>query len=110
MPHVAKTCRNGPRQIAPTAHFERNDATILCETAPQGFLTYAMYIVARDKETRYTPSRFCCYDPLGNPDHLDNAAFQAARRRLRRLAAVTVFTLWPFWPHNFVATHWKVPS
>lgn len=42
---------------------------------------------------------------LGNPDHLDNAAFQAARRRLRRLAAVTVFTLWPFWPHNFVATH-----
>jgi len=42
---------------------------------------------------------------LGKPDHLDNAAFQAARRRLRRLAAVTVFTLWPFWPHNFVATH-----
>ena len=27
------------------------------------FPTYAMYIVARDKETRYTPSRFCCYGP-----------------------------------------------
>jgi hypothetical protein len=42
---------------------------------------------------------------LGRPDHLDNAAFHAARRRLRRQAALTTFTLWPFWPHNFVATH-----
>ena len=42
---------------------------------------------------------------LGKPDHLDNAAFQATRRRLRRLSAVTVLALWPFWPHNFVATH-----
>lgn len=42
---------------------------------------------------------------LGRPDHLDNATYHAARRRLRRLAVLTTFTLWPFWPHNFVATH-----
>ena len=32
VPHVAKTRRNVPRRIAPTAHFERNDVTIICET------------------------------------------------------------------------------
>ena len=32
VPHVAKTRRNGPCRIAPTAHFERNDVTIICET------------------------------------------------------------------------------
>jgi hypothetical protein len=41
---------------------------------------------------------------LGKPDHLDNAAFRAARRRLRRQASLTAFALWPFWPHSFVAT------
>ena len=28
---------NGPRRIAPTAHFERNDVTMICETVHQGF-------------------------------------------------------------------------
>ena len=37
VPHVAKTRRNVPRRIAPTAHFERNDVTIICETVHQGF-------------------------------------------------------------------------
>ena len=41
---------------------------------------------------------------LGKPDRLDDAAFRAARRRLRRQASLTTFALWPFWPHNFVAT------
>src|SRR5271169_2650673 len=31
VPHVAKTRRNGPRRIAPTVHFERNDVIIICE-------------------------------------------------------------------------------
>ena len=35
--HVAKTRRNVPRRIAQTAHFERNDVTIICETVHQGF-------------------------------------------------------------------------
>ena len=35
--HLAKTRRNGPRRIAPTAHFERNDVTMICETVHQGF-------------------------------------------------------------------------
>src|SRR5438067_1598749 len=42
---------------------------------------------------------------LGRPDHLDNAAFQAARRRLRRQGSLTAFSLWPFWPLSFVATN-----
>lgn len=42
---------------------------------------------------------------LGKPDHLDNAAFRAARRRLRRQASLTTFALWPFWPHNFVTSN-----
>jgi hypothetical protein len=29
VPQVAKTRRNGPRRIGPTAHFERNDVTII---------------------------------------------------------------------------------
>ena len=41
---------------------------------------------------------------LGRPDHLDNTTFQAARRRLRRMATLTTFALWPFWPDNFVST------
>jgi len=42
---------------------------------------------------------------LGKPDRLDNATFEAARRRLRRQASLTTFALWPFWPHNFVASN-----
>jgi hypothetical protein len=42
---------------------------------------------------------------LGKPDRLDNATFQATRRRLRRQASWTAFALWPFWPHNFVASN-----
>jgi hypothetical protein len=42
---------------------------------------------------------------LGKPEHLDNAAFHAARRRLQRRASFTAFALWPFWPRSFVATN-----
>jgi hypothetical protein len=42
---------------------------------------------------------------LGKPDHLDNAAFRAARRRLQRQASLSAFALWPFWPRSFVATN-----
>jgi hypothetical protein len=42
---------------------------------------------------------------LGKPDHLDNATFREARKRLRREAAVGAVVLWPFWPYHFVATN-----
>src|SRR5271166_7058229 len=32
VPYVAKTRRNVPRRIAPTAHFECNGVTTICET------------------------------------------------------------------------------
>src|ERR1700687_2957566 len=38
VPHVAKTRRNGPRRIGPTAHFESNDVTMICETVHQKLL------------------------------------------------------------------------
>ena len=34
---LRKRVENGPRRIAPTAHFEPNDVTIRCETVHQGF-------------------------------------------------------------------------
>ena len=34
---LRKRVENVPRRIAPTAHFERNDVTIICETVHQGF-------------------------------------------------------------------------
>src|SRR5208337_797231 len=34
---LRKRVENVPRRFAPTAHFERNDVTIICETVHQGF-------------------------------------------------------------------------
>ena len=36
VPLVAKTRRNVPRRIASTAHFERNNVTMICETVHSG--------------------------------------------------------------------------
>ena len=47
VPHVAKTRRNVPRRIVPTAHFERNDVTIICETVHQGFFAEMLSIRPR---------------------------------------------------------------
>ena len=45
-PHVAKRVENGPRRTAPTAYFERNDVTIICETVHQGFFA-EIFLYAR---------------------------------------------------------------
>ena len=54
--HVAKTRRNGPRRIAPRAHFERNDITIICETAPGPLRRNAVYTPAQRLQSKTTLS------------------------------------------------------
>jgi len=41
---LRKRVENVPRRIAPTAHFERNDVTITCETVHQGFFAEMLSI------------------------------------------------------------------
>ena len=44
---LRKRVENGPRRTAPTAHFERNDVTIICETVHQGFFAEILSIRPR---------------------------------------------------------------
>ena len=44
---LRKRVENVPRRIAPTAHFERNDVTIICETVHQGFFAEMLSIRPR---------------------------------------------------------------